>query len=117
MNKCVVKDDKLLVYVDPARSPTTDFVQVCLHNYCQNTPGGSMISAVEAIAKNEEFCLVFTPADYIDLADILDKYLTYDLKQARTICNWVDRYVRDPDDDSIDWATAYLEILENADVK
>lgn len=117
MNKCVVKDDKLLVYVDPTCSPTTDFAQVCLHNYCQNTYKGSMISAVEAIAKNEEFCLVFTPADYIDLANILDKYLTYDLEQARIIIKWIGRYVRDPNDDSIDWAAVYWEILENADVK
>lgn len=116
MNKCVVKDDKLLVYVDPTCSPTTDFAQVCLHNYCQNSSGG-MISAVEAIAKNEEFCLVFTPADYIDLANILDKYLTYDLEQARIIIKWIGRYVRDPNDDSIDWAAVYWEILENADVK
>lgn len=115
MNKCVVKDDKLLVYVDPARNPMTDFVQVCLHNYYQNTPGGSMIPAVEAIAKNEEFCLVFTPADYIDLADILDKYLTYDLEQACLIIKWIGRYVRDPNDDSIDWATVFLEIIDNAE--
>lgn len=116
MNKCVVKDDKLLVYVDPARNPNDDFIQVCLHNYCQNS-SGSMISAVEAIAKNKEFCLVFTPADYIDLANILDKYLTYDLEQARIIIKWIGRYVRDPNDDSIDWAAVYWEILENADVK
>lgn len=117
MNRCSIKDDKLLVYVNPARHPTSDFVQVCLYNYRQNNHRGSMMPAIEAIAKRKEFCLVFTPADYIALADILDKYLTYDLEQARMIINWIRNNVRDPNDDSIDWTTVYLEILEGANVK
>ena len=117
MNRCEIKDNKLLVYVDPVCNPTIDFAQVCLHNYHQNTYKGSMISAFAAIVSDKELCLVFTPSDYIDLADILDKYLTYDLEQARIIINWINCYVRDPNDDSIDWATVYLEILENADVE
>ena len=117
MNRCEIKDDKLLVYVDPARNPTIDFAQMCLHNYYQNTYKGSMISAFAAIVNDKELCLVFTPSDYIDLADMLDKYLTYDLEQARIICNWIHNNVRDPDGDSVDWATVYLEILEGADVE
>lgn len=114
MNRCRIEDDKLLVYVDPARNPTSDFVQVCLYNYYHNTYEGSMMPAIETIAKNKEFCLVFTPTDYIALADILDKYLTYNLEQARMIINWIDCYVRDRDDATVDWATVYLEILEGA---
>lgn len=117
MNTCTVEGDKLLVYVNPAHHPTSDFVQVCLYNYYHNTYEGSMMPAIEAIAKNEEFCLVFTPSDYIALADTLDKYLTYNLEQARTIINWIRNKVRDPNDDSVDWATVYLEILEGANVK
>lgn len=117
MNRCRIKDDKLLVYVNPAHNPTSDFIQVCLYNYYHNTYDGSMMPAIEAIAKNEEFCLVFTPADYITLADILDKYLTYDLGQAYLIIKWIHNNVRDPNDDSIDWDTVYLEILEGANVK
>ena len=117
MNRCEIKDNKLLVYVDPVCNPTIDFAQECLYKYYQDTFDGDMVSALKAIIKEGEFCLVFTPSDYIDLADILDKYLTYDLEQARIIINWINCYVRDPNDDSIDWATVYLEILENADVE
>ena len=117
MNKCEIKDDKLLVYVDPVRIPTTEFAQAYLYNYYQDTFDGDMVSALKTIIENKEFCLIFTPADYIALADILDKYLTYDLEQALLIIKWINCYVRDPNDDSIDWATVYLEILENADVE
>lgn len=121
MNRCIVKDDKLFVYMEPSRIPTTEFAQKCLHEYCQNTFNGDMI---KTIIKDKEFCLVFTPADYIPLADILDSHLNYNLSQARTIINWIDCYVRNPDDDStdrddvtVDWATAYLEILEGANAE
>lgn len=117
MNRCSIKDDKLLVYVNPARNPTSDFVQVYLYNYYHNTYEGSMMPAIEAIAKNEEFCLVFTPSDYIALADTLDRYLTYNLEQARTIITWIDSCVRNQDDATVNWATVYLEILEGANVK
>lgn len=114
MNRCMVKDDKLFVYVDPSRIPTTEYAQKCLHEYCQNTFNGDMVSTIKTIIKDGEFCLIFTPADYIALADMLTSYLNYDLEQARIIINWVDCYVRVPDDVTVDWATAYLEILEGA---
>lgn len=117
MNTCTVEGDKLFVYMEPSRIPTTEFAQTRLREYCQNTFNGDMVSTIKTIIKGKEFCLVFTPADYIALADILDKHLTYDLEQARIIINWIDSCVRNQDDDSIDWATVYLEILEGADAK
>lgn len=123
MNRCIINDD-LFVYVDPVRIPTTEFAQKRLHEYCQNTFNGDMVSTIKTISKDKEFCLVFTPADYIALADILDSHLNYSLSQARTIITWIDNYVRNPDDDStnrddaaVDWATAYLEILEGANAE
>ena len=114
MNRCRIKDDKLLVYVDPECVPTTEFTRKWIQEYCQNTFHGDMITTLKTIIENKEFCIVFTPTDYIALADLLDVYLTYDLEQARLIIKWIHNNVRDPNDDSIDWATVYLEILEGA---
>lgn len=117
MNRCSIKGDKLFVYMDLKRIPTTEFVQTYLRKYCQNTFNGDMVSTIKTIIKGKEFCLVFTPSDYIALADILDKHLTYNLEQARLIINWIDSCVRNQDDATVDWATVYLEILEGADAK
>lgn len=116
MNRCSIKDDKLFVYVDPSYIPETEFVQKRLRECCQETFNGNMVLTIKTIIKDREYCLVFTPADYIALADILCNYLTYNLKQAHMIIKWIDCYVRDRDDDSIDWATVYMEILEGANV-
>lgn len=112
MNTCTVEGDKLFVYMDLKHIPTTEFVQTYLREYCQNTS-----PTIKTIIKGKEFCLVFTPSDYIALADILDKHLTYNLEQARTIITWIDSCVRNQDDATVDWATVYLEILEGANAK
>lgn len=117
MNRCIVKDNKLFVYVEPSRIPTTEYAQKRLQEYCQDTFSGDMVSTIKTIIKDKEFCLIFTPTDYIPLADILDSYLNYDLEQARMIIHWIDCYVRDRDDATVDWATAYLEILEGANAE
>lgn len=121
MNSCIVKDDKLFVYVHPSRIPATEFAQKRLREYCQDTFNGDMVSTIKTIIKDKEFCLVFTPSDYIAFTDILDEYLDYDLYQARMIIKWIDCCVRNPDDEStdrddatVDWAAVYLEILESA---
>lgn len=114
MNRCIVKDDKLFVYMDLTRIPKTEFAQKYLHKYCHDTFNGDIVTAFREINKDGEFCIVFTPADYIALADILDSHLSYNLGQARMIINWVDCYVRVRDDMLVDWAIAYLEILEGA---
>lgn len=54
---------------------------------------------------------------YIELAEHLASgALTYNLEQARIICNWIHDNIRDPSDD-IDWATVFLEIIDHADVE
>lgn len=116
MIKCIITiDDELFIHVDPSCIPTTEFVRKRLQEYCQDAFNGDMVSAPKTIMEDGEFCLIFTPAGYIPLVDILDSHLNYNLSQARTIIQWIDNYVRNPDDDSTDWATTYLEILEGAD--
>lgn len=117
MNRCIVKGDKLFVYMEPSRIPATEFVQKYLQEYCQNTFNGDMVSTIKTIIKDKEFCLVFTPADYIPFADILDSHLTYNLEQARIIINWIDCCVIRATDAIVDWTTVYLEILEGANAE
>lgn len=79
--------------------------------------GGNVIDWLQTMHKRHEVEVTFQPnsADYIELADHLAAgALTYDLKQARIICNWIHDNIRQPSDD-IDWATVFLEIIDHAE--
>ena len=78
---------------------------------------GNTVAWLQAMHKRHEVEVTFQPnsTDYIELADHLAAgALTYDLKQARTICNWIQDNIRQPEDD-IDWAMVFLEIIDHAE--
>ena len=79
---------------------------------------GNIIDWLQRCHRGGEVEVTFQPnaTDYIELADHLAAgALTYDLKQARIICNWIQDNIRDPNDASIDWATVFLEIIDHAE--
>ena len=79
---------------------------------------GNIIDWLQRCHRGSEVEVTFQPnsTDYIELAEHLASgALTYDLKQARIICNWIHDNIRDPNDASIDWATVFLEIIDHAE--
>ena len=79
----------------------------------------NIIAWLQTMHERHEVEVTFQPnsTDYIELAEHLASgAFTYDLKQARTICNWIHDNIRQPSDD-IDWATVFLEIIDHADVE
>lgn len=78
---------------------------------------GNTVAWLQAMHKRHEVEVTFHPnaADYIELADHLAAgALKYTLPQARTICNWIQDNIRQPEDD-IDWAMVFLEIIDHAE--
>lgn len=78
---------------------------------------GNTVAWLQAMHRRHEVEVTFQPnsADYIELAEHLASgALTYDLKQARIICNWIQDNIRQPEDD-IDWAMVFLEIIDHAE--
>ena len=97
--------------------PATRFFNRQLLSQVQEDCGGNIIDWLQAMHRRHEVEVTFQPnsADYIELAEHLASgALTYDLKQARTICNWIQDNIRQSEDD-IDWAMVFLEIIDHAE--
>lgn len=78
---------------------------------------GNIVAWTQRCLECREVEVTFQPndADYIELADHLAAgALKYTLPQARIICNWIHDNIRQLEDD-IDWATVFLEIIDNAE--
>lgn len=78
---------------------------------------GNTVAWLQRCHRGGEVEVTFQPnsTGYIELAEHLASgALTYDLKQARTICNWIQDNIRQPEDD-IDWAMVFLEIIDHAE--
>ena len=94
--------------------PTTQFFNSQLLSQVQE---GNIVAWLQEMHKRREVEVTFQPndADYIELADHLAAgAIKYTLPQARAICNWIHDNIRQLDDD-IDWATVFLEIIDNAE--
>ena len=79
---------------------------------------GNIIDWLQICHERREVEVAFHPnsTDYIELAEHLASgAFKYTLPQARTICNWIQDNIRDPNDASIDWATVFLEIIDHAE--
>ena len=97
--------------------PATRFFNRQLLSQVQEGCGGNIIDWLQTMHKRHEVEVAFHPnsTDYIELAEHLASgALTYDLKQARIICNWIQDNIRQPEDD-IDWAMVFLEIIDHAE--
>ena len=109
------KEDKSLsVSLDIDDIPDTRFFNSQLLSQVHR---GNIIGWLQAMHRRHEVEVTFQPNsdDYIELTDHLASgVLTYDLKQARIICNWIQDNIRQPEDD-IDWAMVFLEIIDHAE--
>ena len=94
--------------------PNTRFFN---HQLLSQVHEGNTVAWLQTMYKRHEVEVTFQPnsTDYIELAEHLASgALTYDLKQARIICNWIQDNIRQPEDD-IDWAMVFLEIIDHAE--
>lgn len=111
------KDKSLSVSLAIDDIPATQFFNRQLLSQVQGDWDGSIVAWLQTIHKRREVEVTFQPndADYIELADHLATgTLKYTLPQARIICNWIHDNIRQLSDD-IDWATVFLEIIDNAE--
>lgn len=110
-------DKSLSISLDIDDIPTTQFFNRQLLSQVHEDWDGSIVAWLQMCRKRHEVVVTFQPNDddYLELADHLETgAVKYTLPQARTICNWIHDNIRKCDDD-IDWATAFLEIIDNAE--
>lgn len=97
--------------------PATQFFNSQLLSQVHGDWCGDIVAWTQMCYECHEVEVTFQPnnADYIELADHLATgALKYTLYQARIICNWIHDNIRQLSDD-IDWATVFLEIIDNAE--
>lgn len=97
--------------------PATQFFNNQLLSQVQENCGGDIVAWTRRCHERREVEVTFQPnsTGYIELAEHLASgALTYNLEQARTICNWIHDNIRQPIDD-VDWATVFLEIIDHAE--
>lgn len=97
--------------------PNTRFFNNQLLSQVQENCGGNTVAWLQTMHRRHEVEVTFQPnsTGYIELTEHLASgALTYDLKQARIICNWIQDNIRQLEDD-IDWAMVFLEIIDHAE--
>ena len=97
--------------------PITQFFNRQLLSQIHEDYEGSIVVWLQMVCERHEVEVTFQPNDddYLELADCLDVgAIKYTLSQARIICNWIYDNIRKCDD-GIDWATVFLEIIDNAE--
>lgn len=110
MIKCEIDGKNLIVYVSHERIPDHDFVNRCLLRKANILYGGNIATLFKDIIKNEQFSILFTPNDYLDLDYLLRKYFIYTAKDATVIAQWVIKYIY-RQNDGINWLHRCLDLV------
>lgn len=97
--------------------PATQFFNSWVLSQVHKDYDDSILAWLQMCRKRHGVEVTFQPNDYdyLELTDCLETgALKYTLPQARIICNWIHGNIRQLGDD-IDWATVFLEIIDNAE--
>lgn len=111
MIKCEIDGKNLIVYVSHERIPDHGFVNRCLLRTAKISYEGNIAALFKDIIKNEQFGILFTPNDYLDLDYLLWKYFVYTAEDAAVIVQWVIKYIY-RQGDGINWPRRCLDLIK-----